>query len=234
MMREPSGVAENWQNTSDQLNRQPETSTQILIVGIGSPHGDDSAGWHVVEQLRHHLGTGVESGLQTESTSRFQPSRAAPRSIQLRQAMVPHDLIDWLSDCTALYIIDSCDSKESPAVPSRFEIVLDPSSLPPRLRLRARHVLGSKTSAFLMAPRLRSAGSHQLDLLTVLELAACLRLLPSKVSLWTIPGACFRPDESMSEACELAIAICAKQIGEELDFEGIFPSVEEVDGKMKK
>ncbi len=62
-----------------------------LVVGIGSPHGDDQAGWLLIERLSSQVSS----------------------QVRLRTASVPHNLIDWSDDCDALYIIDACDDSET-------------------------------------------------------------------------------------------------------------------------
>ena len=62
-----------------------------LVVGIGSPHGDDQAGWMLIERL----------------------SQQVSAETQLRIASVPHNLIDWVDGCDALHIIDARDSGET-------------------------------------------------------------------------------------------------------------------------
>jgi len=57
-----------------------------LIVGIGSDHGDDQAGWLVVDALAPHV---------------------APRSTA-RKAKAPLDLLDWLEGVRWLAICDAC------------------------------------------------------------------------------------------------------------------------------
>lgn len=58
-----------------------------LVVGIGSPHGDDQAGWLLIERLAKEVDQAY-----------------------LRKASVPHNLIDWTDGCDALHIVDACDS----------------------------------------------------------------------------------------------------------------------------
>ena len=59
---------------------------KTLVVGIGSPHGDDQAGWLLIERL----------------------SSYQLRDVSLRKAAVPHNLFDWTDDCTALHVVDAC------------------------------------------------------------------------------------------------------------------------------
>ena len=62
----------------------PQTS--LLIVGIGSPHGDDRVGWEIANQLK---------------------SRAGMRA-DIRIARTPHDLLDWIDGYEQLIICDAC------------------------------------------------------------------------------------------------------------------------------
>jgi hydrogenase maturation protease len=64
------------------------TCCQNLVVGIGSAHGDDQAGWQVIDLL----------------------ARRPLASVQLRKASVPHDMLDWIEHAAALHIVDACDS----------------------------------------------------------------------------------------------------------------------------
>ncbi len=63
------------------------SSSRTLIVGIGSPHGDDQAGWLVALGLA---------------------SEIRPRDIDVRQASSPVQLLDWLSGIEQLVICDAC------------------------------------------------------------------------------------------------------------------------------
>ncbi len=73
----------------------------VIVIGIGSPHGDDRAGWEVIDRLHD----------------------VVPQRIVLRKASVPHDLLDWLDVTTETHLIDArCDK-----VPGlkRFNMQLD-------------------------------------------------------------------------------------------------------------
>lgn len=62
---------------------------QTLVVGIGSPHGNDRLGWDVVDAVARHL----------------EPGSAA---VTVRRAQVPSDLLDWLDECDRLIVCDAC------------------------------------------------------------------------------------------------------------------------------
>jgi hydrogenase maturation protease len=61
-----------------------------LVVGIGSPHGDDQAGWLLIEKL---------SSLELPD-------------VHLRKAAVPHNLLDWTGNCKALHVVDACHTED--------------------------------------------------------------------------------------------------------------------------
>lgn len=58
-----------------------------LIVGIGSPHGDDQAGWQIAERLACQLD---------------------PEHVEVRAAASPIQLVDWLDDVDRLILCDAC------------------------------------------------------------------------------------------------------------------------------
>ena len=69
------------------MSKRKTKKLATLIVGIGSAHGDDRAGWLVAEQLREYAG-------QNE--------------FDLRIAKSPADLLDWLESDQQLIICDAC------------------------------------------------------------------------------------------------------------------------------
>jgi len=60
---------------------------ETLIVGIGSPQGDDSAGWLVADEL---VGCVEREG------------------VRVRKAKSPADLLDWLEGVERLIVCDAC------------------------------------------------------------------------------------------------------------------------------
>lgn len=58
----------------------------VCFVGIGSPHGDDVAGWRVAERLRQRQLAGWE----------------------VHSAATPIDLLDWVSPDRPLWVADAC------------------------------------------------------------------------------------------------------------------------------
>jgi hydrogenase maturation protease len=66
---------------------------EILIVGIGSSHGDDRAGWRVAELLAERLDQD---------------------NIDVRQAASPVQLLSWLAGVRQLIICDACRGLDAP------------------------------------------------------------------------------------------------------------------------
>ena len=56
-----------------------------LIIGVGSHHGDDQAGWLVIDSLSDNCRDAVE----------------------LRKVAVPHQLLDWSSTDRLVHVIDA-------------------------------------------------------------------------------------------------------------------------------
>jgi len=103
----------------------------VLIVGIGSPHGDDQLGWIVVDEL--------EVRLRERST----PPTWAPRPWwETRRAAAPVDLLDWLPGPSRLILVDACESAGQ-AEPWRRLAGADIASAP--TRAAAGHLLGLPT-----------------------------------------------------------------------------------------
>lgn len=174
-------------------------NARTLVVGIGSSHGDDQAGWKVIEQLERLQLPGIE----------------------LRQATVPHDIVDWLGGKLALHIIDGCLNNDcvnpsNDLTHQRFEMVEDAKDKMSRLQFMDSRQRPSAIAIDQRPIPLRSAGSHQIDVFTVLELATCLKRLPRHVVLWAIPGQHFGPGNAITVGCENAIASCVEHLSREL------------------
>jgi hydrogenase maturation protease len=72
---------------------------KTLLVGIGSPHGDDRAGWEVVDRL----------------------ASRAPEGVVIRQAQVPMDLLGWLDDFERLVVCDAAHHLGPPGHTCRWK-----------------------------------------------------------------------------------------------------------------
>jgi hydrogenase maturation protease len=85
-------------------------------LGVGSPHGDDAAGWRVVERLRQH--SGLTAQLKT---------------------IEPSQLLDHLDDCRRLILVDAYQSNQPPGTILRLQW---PDSRLRSQRRRSSHALG--------------------------------------------------------------------------------------------
>lgn len=70
-----------------------------LLIGIGSPQGDDQIGWMVAEAI------GAKSGA----------------NITVRRASVPLDLLDWLTGADSLHVVDACVGSNAIGELTRWE-----------------------------------------------------------------------------------------------------------------
>jgi hydrogenase maturation protease len=75
------------------------TASRTLIVGIGSPHGDDQIGWYLASLLQKRL----------------------PERVQIRQAATPSQLLNWLAGVERLFVCDAycAETGDRPTVTHR-------------------------------------------------------------------------------------------------------------------
>jgi len=164
------------------------TSLPTLVVGIGSPHGDDQAGWEVIKQLSDRL----------------------VGDFTFRKASVPHDILDWLHSELNVHIVDACFDSE-PGV-RRHVIRQQPD---PSVQVNQRQPW-SADFAEMAFPDVRSSSSHQLDLLSVLKLASTLGKLPNQFILWTVSIELSCKNDGMGSGTASRVSECARQIANEL------------------
>ncbi|MEZ6144307.1 MAG: hydrogenase maturation protease [Planctomycetaceae bacterium] len=67
------------------------TSQRTLIVGIGSPHGDDRIGWLAIDRLRDEVSP----------------------EIVIRQASTPSQLFDWIDGFDRVIVCDACEGVDN-------------------------------------------------------------------------------------------------------------------------
>lgn len=161
------------------------SSRQVLIVGIGSPHGDDSVGWYVARTL-------AERHPESEH-------------VQVKVAQIPVDLINWLGDVRELHLIDACHiSAAGPASGMisargchwhRHEITVDDLKTG-TLPFEFRH----------------EAGTHGWSLISVLQLAQRLHMLPQRLILWAIEADSFAPGTVLADSVRDAADLVAEQL----------------------
>lgn len=117
---------------------------RALVVGIGSPHGEDRLGW-----------------LAALGVKQRQFERC-----DVRIAMTPADLLDWLQGYETVHVCDACRGAGSRAAVHRWQW--------PDGRIEAQ----------------TWSGSHDLGLAGILELAVEIGMAPAAIILWGLeaPG----------------------------------------------
>ncbi|MEO8272297.1 MAG: hypothetical protein ABI557_21495 [Aureliella sp.] len=183
-----------------------DTSTNDIllsdcVVGIGSFHGDDRAGWEVIDRLRRR-----PNGLS---------------HVCLHKAAVPHNVIDWLHPQLYLHLVDACAADVSGV--QRLEVLL-----PTAGQLVFSQTSGNGCATGKIAEgkpqdelsrkfaALRSRSTHHFDLLSTLELASVLGRLPIGLTLWTIAIDSAKHNAEIGEAARSRVIECATRIEQEL------------------
>jgi len=83
------------------MNRRAEARTARLsqvVVGLGSPHGDDQFGWAVIDELAKSL-----------------------NHVELHKIRHPVDALAWIDHAEVLHIVDAAKGLPESAEVSRFE-----------------------------------------------------------------------------------------------------------------
>jgi len=158
-------------------------AAKTLIVGLGSAHGDDQAGWLVAESLQR---------LCREMND-----------VTVRRALVPLDVLDWLDHIDVLHLCDACESASSDSALLKFRWeageLVSPSS-------------STDLSIHFSTTPFRSRGSHDFSVPEMLRLAEQLESLPKHVYLWAITGVQFQPGDALSEQTRRTAAQAAEEI----------------------
>lgn len=172
---------------------------RVLVVGIGSSHGDDQAGWQVIRQLKEWLLTDSNARPAPGSTSDvFEHSG---QQLELRQAQAPTDLLNWIDGQEILHIVDACEFPDAQEAHT-FEFISV-----------TRHTSESLWHEVLETGR-TLGGSHGFDILNVLDLTCHLGTQPERVRFWLVPGTSFEPSEDISEAARHASHQTAERLCE--------------------
>lgn len=148
---------------------------RVLVVGIGSPHGDDSVGWYVARALS-------EQHIDAEH-------------VQIQVAQIPVDLINWLGEVQELHLVDACRTSGTNLTWHRHEITktdLEYGTLP----FEFRH----------------ETGTHGWSLISVLQLALRLHMLPQRMVLWAIEADSFVPGTQLADSVRTAADRVVEQL----------------------
>jgi hydrogenase maturation protease len=107
---------------------------RALLVGIGSPHGDDRAGWLVAEHV----------------------ARQQPKGLEVRCAGHPAELLDWLDGLDGLFV---CDAVLCDRPPGTWRTWTWPHSMIATARFSGSHDL-SLPAALALAAELDRLPAH--------------------------------------------------------------------------
>lgn len=154
---------------------------KTLLVGIGSPHGDDRLGWHVADALADRLHAS-HKGLPGGHTAGLNSPVPERSQVAIRKAGSPADVLDWMEGLDRLLICDACRSGGPPGFAYRW-------SWPDRAIERAH-----------------CSGTHDLGLAGVLELAQQLQRLPPAVVVWGVEAENLKPQDEFSAGVAARLA----------------------------
>lgn len=116
--------------------------------------------------------------------------------ISHKKVTEPINLIHYLGNATQLHLVDACVSENSSQIIHRLEFP-------------------ENTTRFLKA--FATTGSHDFNLLQVLELANELGVLPESTVVWAIACEKFGKSDSISDELESRISDIVETIGKELN-----------------
>ncbi len=191
------------------MSASTESARPGLVIGVGSPHGDDRAGWQVIDQLAEMWA--AEHPLLDEE------ALPTAQAWQLHKAVVPHDILDWLTAAAQVHLIDA--SLDATPRVRRYAVIvgagageLDLKEIP----LDDHEPKFASTMPSVYPLQLRSNSTHQFDLLSSLALASILGLLSPCVTLWTISVEHATPTTALSTSTQLLVNRCADQIARAL------------------
>lgn len=180
---------------------------KVLVAGLGSPHGDDRAGWLVVEQfLKKVCGTLGASAEQDENLM-SESSRHLFQHVVVRRALIPLDLLDWLEGVSILHVCDAFEATKRHGKLHRF--TWNAGRLADSDNTGESDVNTAPTS-------FRGRGSHAFGLPDVLQLAERTGLLPKQVIIWAIAGTCLQPEDVMSDETQDTVRLVVSELLTEL------------------
>ena len=159
-----------------------------FVIGLGSHHGDDQAGWLVVKHLRE---------------------RNFPEA-RLACVQHPAELLDLVEADQDLVICDACSGNGSPGLIDCG--VWRPVALIQRWNSESDGCL-PRVNDESMINHLR-AGSHDLSLFDVMELGYSLNGFPESAEVWTLEGSAWGPGTEPSAVIESAAVRVAESIWE--------------------
>ncbi|MFV2065944.1 MAG: hypothetical protein ACC645_03120 [Pirellulales bacterium] len=195
------------------------------IIGLGSPHGDDQAGWLAVDRLA-------------------QIDELDAQPIALR---ITTDLLDYLDGCQHLILIDACQSGDSSEVASQTdgaysqnltqvhqvsavkkssEVASQTDGASLQNLTQVHQVSAVKKSVGTLFrfewpdPQLEAVASrstHGLGIVEMLHLATALGKCPQRVVLFAVEIEACRPTTEPSELIRRALAQLVERVVAEIE-----------------
>ncbi len=159
-----------------------------IVIGLGSYHGDDQAGWLVISRLRE---------------------RSVPE-VRLACLQHPSELLDVIEADRDLVICDACVGNEPTG--SIHQWTWEPGQI-----IQHRHSESDENRIHRKdrdLPHQHRSGSHNLSLFDVLELGYSLGTFPESVEIWTIEGEFWVPGTEPSVRVQSASVSVADSIWE--------------------
>lgn len=167
----------------------------ILFAGIGSSHGVDCAGWVIAGRLRE-----------------FFAGRDNP---QIRMAVIPADLLDWLplnqegGHVSELHLCDAILTDTHKPGLLRMEWI-DGCGI-----LTENGDIGFSADHDQISLRMTS-GTHGMSMISVLSLAGVMNRLPRRVIIWGIAFPSEIHSESSAELTDAILSDAVSRISREL------------------
>ncbi|MBL8810115.1 MAG: hypothetical protein JNM43_08065 [Planctomycetaceae bacterium] len=174
---------------------------RVLVVGIGSSHGDDQTGWLVIHQLKEWLSP--DSNARSDRDATADVFERFGQRLELRQAQAPTDLLNWIDGQEILHVVDACEFPGTQEART-FEFIPE-----------TRHTSEASWHNILETGR-TLGGTHGFDILSVLDLTVHLGTQPERVRFWLVPGTAFEPSDDPSEVARQASHETARRIYEYL------------------
>lgn len=162
-----------------------------VVIGIGSPHGDDQFGWAVVDALRSCL-HGKHAGNELSGHA----AGISQRTLSLRKINNPIDLISELESYQKVIVVDAC------------------IGLPRSEPFRKLAYADLTDRSFL--EEMPGRGTHEIGVGLTLRMSQSLKKPLNHVVLWIGSGTLFEKMNPMSASSVNTARECAAAIVKEL------------------
>lgn len=121
-------------------------------------------------------------------------------NVRIRTTAAPLDLLNWIDETHRLHIVDACEGDGTPGALRRWSWCVAPEN--------------DACADAKFVPR--RSGTHDFDVISVLQLAQRLGRLPPSVTIWGVQGERFEPSAPLSPAIESVLPDIVETIAKEL------------------